>query len=290
MESLAYYPGCSLKGTGKHYEESLFAVFKKLGISLQELDDWNCCGATSYMSISEMKAFALAARNLSIVNSSDGTLVVPCNACYLVLKKAQDYIHKYPEVHTKVTAALKAGNINYREDVKVVHPLEILVKHIGVEKLKENVKHPLKGWKILSYYGCQLVRPYTDFDDPRYPTSMDEIVKVLGGEPVDYPYKTRCCGGSLTGTIQEVGLELNYMLIQEAKKRGANAIITICPLCQFNLECYQSKIKRVFNEDVSIPVLYFTQVIGIAFGISEKTLGINRLFVKTLPERAAVQI
>lgn len=271
-----YYPGCSLKGTGKHYEESILPVFKKLGIGLHELEDWNCCGATAYMSIDEIKAFGLAARNLSLAEKENRAIVAPCSACYLVLTKTQRYMTDYPEIREKVQKALKEVGLLLEGTVAIKHPLDVLVNDYGLEALGERIVQKLTGCRIAPYYGCQIVRPFKDFDDSLYPGSMDRLFETLGATVIDYPLKTRCCGASLTGTIEDVGLRLNYILLSEAQKRGANCIATVCPLCQFNLECYQDKINRKFKANISIPVLYFPQLVGLALGIPRDQLGFKR--------------
>jgi len=280
-----YYPGCALKSTGRHYEESLRAVFDELGIDLEELKDWNCCGATAYMSIDELDAFALAARNLALAERWGGKeMIAPCSACYLVLNKTRDYMERYPQqIGTKVKKALKAAGLDYKNSVKVRHPLDILVNDFGIEEIKKRSRRSLNGLKIAPYYGCQIVRPYATFDDPFYPVTMDRLFSALGAEVVDYPLKTKCCGGSLTGTIEEVGLRLSYILLKNAKANGAELIVTVCPLCQFNLECYQDEVVKKYGEDVRMPILYFTQLLGIALGLSEDKLGIKRLLVSPKP-------
>jgi heterodisulfide reductase subunit B len=279
-----YYPGCSLHSTGKAYAESVLSVFKALEIPLSELDDWNCCGATSYFSIDETQAFALATRNLELAENQCGNgtanLVAPCAACYLVLTKTQHYLTQYPDIKEKVNQALDKVGLHYEGKTRVRHPLDVLVNDYGLDKIGRQVKNPLKGLKVACYYGCQVVRPFATFDDAMYPTTMDRLTKVLGAEPIDWPLKTRCCGGSLTGTIQEAGLRLSRALLKDALRRGADVIITCCPLCQHNLECYQGRINRKMGERISIPVLYFTQLMGVALGLSEKELGIQRLFNK----------
>jgi len=281
-----YYPGCSLKSTGRAYEESILAVFQALNVPLVELEDWNCCGATSYVSIDEEEAFTLAARNLALAESGIGqngeeiSLVAPCSACFLVLTKTQRYLGMYPQVRRSVRAGLEAAGLRYTGKVKVRHPLDVLVNDIGKQAIAKAVKRPLKGLKVACYYGCQIVRPFATFDHAQYPTSMDTVIKALGAEPVDWPLKTRCCGGSLTGTIQEAGLRLNRALLKEGIKRGADVMTTCCPLCQHNLECYQDRINRLFSEDLHLPIAYFTQLMGVAFGIDQKTLAMQRLFVR----------
>jgi len=287
-----YFPGCSLKSSGRAYEESLLAVLRALDVSVEELADWNCCGATTYMGVDEAQAFALAARNLALAEAApegDGApqLLAPCAACYLVLLKTQRYLAEQPELRQRVTAGLQALQLSYRGRVKVRHPLDVLVNDIGPERIARRVTRPLTGLKIACYYGCQVVRPFATFDDPHAPTSMDRLVTALGATPVDWPLKTRCCGGTLTTTTDEAGLRLNYLLLREAKRRGADMLVTVCPLCQLNLECYQDQIARTFREPVALPVLYCTQLMGMALGQDDRSLGIQRLFVP--PVRPAAE-
>jgi len=282
--SYLYYPGCSLKSTGRAFEESMLAVFRALDIPLRELDDWNCCGATAYMSVSELKAFALCARNFALAEAQNGDddradIVVPCAACYLGLNKAKRYLDEHPDIRRLVDDALAAGGLSYHDHTFIRHPLDVLVNDFDPDKIRTSVVRPLAGLKVACYYGCQIVRPYADFDEQHDPQTMDKLMRLMGAEVVDWPLKTRCCGGSLTGTVQEVGQQLSYILLREAKRRGADVIATACPLCQFNLECYQKQIGRRFGNGASIPVAYFTQLMGLALGRSDRELGMQRLFV-----------
>lgn len=285
-----YYPGCSLKSTGRAYEESLLAVFRALGVPLEEIEDWNCCGATSYMSVDEGKALALAARNLAIAEKQgnapageDVRVIAPCSACFLALTKVQHNMEDKDGMALRINNALGAAGLNYGGRVRTQHPLDVFINDIGLDKLRKIVTKPLKGLRVASYYGCQFVRPYSTFDDPYNPKTMDQIVEALGGKPVDWPLKTRCCGGTLTGTIQKVGLRLNYILLKEALKRGAEVMITACPLCQFNLECFQNGINAEFGDKVELPVAFFTQLMGAALGLPTKKIGLQRLFVPLEP-------
>ncbi|MCX5794314.1 MAG: CoB--CoM heterodisulfide reductase iron-sulfur subunit B family protein [Elusimicrobia bacterium] len=273
-----YFPGCSLKGTGKAYEESLLAVFKALGVELKEIEDWNCCGATAYMSVDEAKSYALAGRNLAIAEREELDVIAPCSACYLGLNKAQKSLEDHPQIRAKVDKALAAAGLEYHGKVKVRHPLDVLINDVGLDAIAKRIKSPLKGHKFAPYYGCQIVRPFASFDDQHEPVFMDRLIKAAGAECVTYPLKTRCCGGSLTGTVPEVGLRLAYIIIKEAKKRGAEAIVTVCPLCQFNLDGYQDQIARKF-EAVDMPVVYFTQILGLALGLSADELGLKRSII-----------
>ncbi len=290
-----YFPGCSLKSTGKPYEESILSVFGALGVEIEELKDWNCCGATAYMAVDELKSFSLCARNLALAVKQHGgkdepvQLIVPCTACYSLLLKSQHYMDENPEVGRVVNAALK--EVGYESEglakkVRIRHPLDVLANDIGVERIKEKVQRPLKGLKVIPYYGCLLVRPYATFDNPYNPTSMDRLIGALGAETVNWPLKTRCCGGTLSGTIQGVGLRLSYLILKEATRRGGELLLTACPLCQFDLECFQGDMNNRFQYKVHMPVAYFSQLIGKAFNLSDREVGAQRLFTPMKLEAA----
>jgi heterodisulfide reductase subunit B len=275
--SYGYFPGCSLRSTGVAYEESLLTLFRLLDLPLEELKDWNCCGATSYMSIDESSAFLLSARNLSLARQEGRKeLVTPCSACYLVLRKTQDYVERYPQIGDRVRESLKAANLPPLDSVVVRHPLEVLYNDVGLEKIREKMIHPWRGGRVACYYGCQLVRPYGEADRPHDPTRMDELLQAVSVPTVDFSLKTKCCGGTLTGTTHAVGVRLNYILLKEAARKGAEAIVTICPLCQYNLDAYQHEIRKETGEALDMPILYFTQVLGWALGGDERSLGLQR--------------
>lgn len=277
MEYL-YYPGCSLKSSGRSFEESLLAVFKALNVPMKEIDDWNCCGATSYMSINEKNAVSLIARNLAIAEKMGGTdLMAPCAACFMGLTKTKNYVETDAHIRENVIGDLKKIGFDFQNKVNVRHPLDIFVNDIGLDKIKGAVKTNLKNLKVVSYYGCQLVRPFSPFDDQRDPQTMDKIVKALGAQAIDWPLKTKCCSGTMTSTLPDIGARMNFNLLKEAKERGADMIITACPLCQFNLECFQGKVSNKFGEDVKIPVYYFTQLMGLALGLPKKEIGLHRM-------------
>jgi heterodisulfide reductase subunit B2 len=272
-----YYPGCSLKSTGKAYEESLLTTFRLLEIPFTEIKDWNCCGATNYMNIDEQAAFSLAARNLSIASDNDPRdLVAPCSACYLVLRKAQIYAEKYREVKEEIKNFLMCAQLGPIRRAPVRHPLEVFYSDIGPEYIRTRVKRQWKGGPVASYYGCLTTRPFYEVDKKFTPTRMDEILEALGIAPVEYFLKTKCCGGSLTGTITKVGIKLNYIILKEALRKGAQAIVTLCPLCQFNLDCFQSNIRKETGMPIDIPVLYLPQILGWALGGTPEELGLRR--------------
>jgi len=273
-----YFPGCSLKATGIAYEESLLTLFRLLELPLKELTDWNCCGATTYMGSDQRQAFLLASRNLSLARQAGGaSIVAPCNACYLTLRKTMDYAAKYPEVGREVHQYLDSVHLpTLDEPVTVRHPLEVLYTDVGLERLKAGVVRTWAGGPVACYYGCQAVRPYSDVDRDSNPMRMDEMLNAVGVKTVPYALKTKCCGASHTGTIREVGVRLSYILVREAARQGAKAIVTICPLCQFNLDLFQTEMRKTDPGLQPVPVLYVTQVLAWMLGAAAKDLGVQR--------------
>lgn len=275
----SYYPGCSLRGLGRAYDESLRAVMEHLGVELCELDDWNCCGATAYMAVDEAKACVLAARNLALAERSGlDQMMAPCAACYLVLNKTRHYFDEQRAMKTTINRALGAIGLSLKGSTVVRHPLDVLINDVGLDALKQKMRRPLTGLKVATYYGCQLVRPYATFDDQNNPTTMDRLLEALGATVVRFPLKTKCCGGSLTGTVPKAGIRLVYILHSEARKRGAECIATVCPLCQFNLDAYHHEVTARYGP-VVVPTVYFTQLLGLAFGLPDRRLGLHRCAV-----------
>ncbi len=277
-----YYPGCSLKGNGIAYEVSFLAVFKALGVEVQEMEDWNCCGATAVLAVDETEATAMAARNLAIAEQSGLDIMAPCSGCYLVLEKTRRYMEQYPELSERVRGGLKEVGLDYKGTVKVKHPLEVLYKEIGLEELKKHVKRPLKDLRVAPYYGCQIVRPYSGLDNQHNPMFMDHLLEACGATVVEYPLKTKCCGALVGGTVPEMGLQQIFYLLKEAKRRKADIVATICSLCNFNLDSFQPLIATQF-EDVTIPVVYITQLIGLALGIPANELALEKHSVPSRP-------
>jgi heterodisulfide reductase subunit B len=285
-----YYPGCSVMATANLYQESIDAISPKIGIELEELDDWNCCGATAYMSVKELMSFAISARNLALAEPFHRDVVTPCSACYLVLNKTNQYFAEYPELRKKLGQALEAGGLSYSGNVKVRHLLDVIVNDVGPEKLSSLVTKKLGGLRVVPYYGCQIVRPEMGFDDPDDPQSMDRLIESLGAEVVPYPMKTKCCGASLMGTEEDLALRLCCELLRNAEEAEAHCMVTICPLCQMNLDVYQRKVNRLCGTKHKLPVLYFTQLIGIALDLDPKDLGLQKLAVKiTKPMKEILQ-
>ena len=285
-----YYPGCSVTATANLYQKSIDAISPILGLELEELEDWNCCGATAYMSVKELMSFAISARNLALAEPFHRDVVTPCSACYLVLNKTNQYFAEYPELRKKLGQALEAGGLSYSGNLRVRHILDVIFNDVGPEKISSLVKKRLDGLKVVPYYGCQIVRPEMGFDDPDDPQSMDRLIEALGATSVEYPLKTKCCGASLIGTEENVALRLCCELLSSAESAGAHCIVTLCPLCQMNLDVYQGKVNRLCRMEHNLPVLYITQLIGIALGLPSKSLGLDKLAVKlTKPVKEILQ-
>jgi heterodisulfide reductase subunit B len=252
------------------YDKSTRAVFETLGAELSELEDWNCCGATAYMSVDDVLSLGISLRNLCIAEAKGLDLVTPCSGCYVTLQKAHRYYMDFPDLRDKLEEVLAAAELKYRGTVTVRHILDPIISDIGLAAIEEAVKRPLEGLKVAPYYGCQIVRPFNTFDDDFKPTPMDDLLESLGAEAVQFDYKTRCCGGSQMGTNQDLALRLVRALLLSAEESGAEMICTTCPLCQINLEAYQHKLRKERGGSFSIPVVYFTQLMAHAMGLSEK--------------------
>jgi heterodisulfide reductase subunit B len=270
-----YYPGCSLEGTALEYDVSTRAMLKMVGVELQELDDWTCCGATAAENVGRLLSLALPARNLALAQKMNPGLdiLVPCSACYLNLKKVAVKIRTDPELLTQINAVLAPEHLTLSGSVNVKHLLEVLVKDIGPERLADRVSHPLQGLTIAPYYGCQCLRPYATFDDPEQPRSMEGLIRAAGADVFEWSMGPKCCGASHMNTKMEVGLTLCGAILAAAQ--AADAIVTVCPMCQMNLEGYQKKLSRTAAQAMSVSVLYLPQLLGLSIGIGEQDLKVN---------------
>ncbi len=280
----AYFPGCSLEVNSAAYDVSARKVAELLGIELVELDDWNCCGATEYFSQNELVACSVVARNLALVDSGIDQLVAPCAACYLNLKKTDHLMVEDPKMNARINKALAAGGLSYQAGrVHVRHLLEILYADVGEAAIRERVVRPLTGLRVAPYYGCQVVRPLDGFDDTEHPVKMDELLTWVGAEVVDYPLKTHCCGGHMTQISEAQAFELIRRLLASAVDRRADLVLCMCPMCQLNLDAYQGRVASHFRTTFNMPIVFFTQVLGLAFGLEAKELGFGKEIVRAEP-------
>jgi heterodisulfide reductase subunit B len=277
MRYYTYFPGCSCSAEGslKAYTWSVQAVSKALDTELIELDDWNCCGSTPSGSVDELGSFCMAARDLALAEKRGFDLVTPCSACYIIFNRANSYLKQNPRLKSQVDEALAAGGLAYHGTIRARHILDVLVNDVGYEAIQAKVKKPLSGLKVAPYYGCQVVRPKLGFDHPESPQSLDKLITSLGGEPTPFPLKSRCCGGSLIFSEEDLALDLIRKLLESAVSNGAECMITPCPLCQVNLDTFQSQVNKKFKTRFNLPILFFTQLMGVAFGLSDEELGLK---------------
>ena len=255
----SYYPGCSLDSTAKEYDMSVHAVCRELDVELKELPDWNCCGASSGHCTNLKLSLALPGRNLAIAEKEGMDIAVSCPACFLRLKKVNYELSHDEKLRQEIVRIM---DMPYEGRQKTRHILDIIYHDVGLETIREKVKKPLKGLKIVSYYGCLLVRPpkVTEFGEHENPVLMDEIMEAIGAEPLDWSGKIDCCGGSLALTRTDIVCKLVEDLVVAARKAGANCVVTACPLCQANVDTRQNGIK-----DELLPIFYFSELMGISF-------------------------
>ena len=276
--SYAYYPGCSGLGTSVEYDRSTRAVCAALGVQLADVPDWSCCGSTPAHTVDHALSAALSARNLARVESmGHGVVATPCPSCLTNLRTAE---------HRMRDAAFRA-RVNALLDtpcegrVQAKSVLQILLEDVGADAIARATRKPLRGVKLAPYYGCIMNRPpeLMDFDDHENPTAMDKIMRAMGAEVVPFPLKVECCGASFGVPRRDVVAELSGRLLRMARALGADALVTACPLCQMNLDLRQDQAARAHHTSFGMPVFYFTQLMGLALGLPESSLGFDRICV-----------
>lgn len=258
MKEISYYPGCSLHGTAREYDESCRGVSDLLGIKLYELPDWSCCGASSAHCTDEALAIALAARNLDIANKSGRELLVPCVACFSRLKAAEK--------------EAKEGGVPLR------YALDFFAEESLVEEIKKRLVRPLSGLRAVCYYGCLAVRPpqLTEVKEYENPEHMDRLMESLGAEPIPWSYKTDCCGSSLMLARTDIVKKLTGRLLSMAREAEADCVVVGCPICQANLDTRQEELAREAGETYNLPIIYFTELMGLALGHRDVKRWLNR--------------
>ena len=285
MNKYLFYPGCSMPKNASSYLDSLMAIRPDLDIGLEEVEDWNCCGATEYWSVHQLKAHALVGRNLALAEkqaNGTNTLVAGCSACYLNLAKTANYMEDDELLRNQTADALAAGGLSYTPgSLDIRHLLDIIFNDVGLEKIASKVVRPLTGLRVAPYYGCMIVRPDRDnrYGNPEYPIALDRLLEALGATVIDFPQKTHCCSGHMTQISPDVAYELLHRLISGADRYQADMMVTLCPMCQLNLDVYQGDMNSHFDTDYHMPVLYFTQLMGLAFGHDPDELGVGKEFV-----------
>jgi len=272
------YPGCSLTGSARDYNESVFALAEAFDIPFSQIPDWNCCGATAAHNLNKELSLALPGRILAIAEQNGmDEIIVPCAACYSRLTVTQHELRKNPELKNRISEVIE---MDYRGTSEILNVIEWIDKYI-TPKLEEKVTKPF-AHKVACYYGCLLVRPdkVLNYDRAEDPRTMDVVMSKIGATPVDYPYKTECCGAGLSISRTDIVSKLSGKIIEDAEHRGAEAIIVACPMCHSNLDMRRADINKYWETEYKIPVIFVTQAIGLAIGLSAEKVGLQRHFVE----------
>jgi heterodisulfide reductase subunit B2 len=276
---IAIFPGCSLEGSSSGFEVSLQKVLGALGLGLETLKDWNCCGATSAHALNRKLYLGLSARNLTMAQDQGfNEVLAPCAACYHRMASVNFELQSDDALREEVN---KETFLHYQGKLKVLNILELLSQRVGVEAIAARVKSPLAGLKVACYYGCLNPRipRMESFDNREYPMSMDKVARALGAQTIDWGYKTECCGASMFISAESVSAKLVSKILKDAVASGADCIAVACPLCQNNLDTKQQEIREKFGIEKALPVLYITQLMGLAFGIDGAELELKQSFV-----------
>ena len=274
----AYFPGCSLESTARSFDLSTRAVCRELGIGLEEIPEWTCCGSTPAHASSDSLSVALPTLNLQKAQAAGLPVMVACASCYARLRIANHRISSDPEDRRR---AERITGRTYDGGVEVRHVLDVLVNHLGLDAIRAKVRRPLAGLRVACYYGCLLTRPpeIVAFDDAEHPSSIDALAAAAGAEPVEWPFKTECCGAGLSMTNSGVVARLAHKLLSMARASGADCLAVACPLCHVNLDLRQADAAKAHGAFQPTPVLYVTQLLGLALGLPPENLGLDALTV-----------
>jgi len=277
-----YFPGCSLLATAAEYARSAEGVLAALGVELEEIDDWVCCGATPAHATSHLLSLALPAISCAAAEKQGLDVLTCCSACYSRLKQANKAIRDDADLRVQISDIIEQ---DYHARERVFHVAEVLAREIGLDAVRARVTMPLKGLKVACYYGCLMARMPEELriDKAEYPTMLDELMRAVGAEPVEWPYKTECCGAALTLARQKTVVRLSGQIVQIAKECGADVLAVACPLCQANLDMYQSDAEQALGCQLGMPVLYFTQLMGLAMGLERRQLLLEKVIVDPMP-------
>ena len=278
----SYYPGCSLHTTAKEFDLSTRVVMEELGIELKELDDWSCCGGSVAAGVSHDVGMAMAARNVALAQKENLDLLASCSGCYNKSARAAKALENETEKDRINIILSEMGIFVSDYNIRVRNVVDVLANDVDIST---RIKKPLTGLKVACYYGCLLTRPadITGWDSPVFPMSMDKLAQACGAEVVDFRSKTKCCGGPILISQQEVAFDLTKKLLDEAKDLGADCIVLACPLCSTNLELRQPDIEKKYNVSYNLPILYITEIVGLALGIKPRKLGLDKHIISTKP-------
>ncbi len=280
--NVSYFPGCTLNTTGKGFDNAVRAATAAVGLELVELPEWNCCGATFPLIADNMMELAAPAHVLVAARDQGPILTTACTTCYNVLKRTNNFVREHKDERDRLTFFIEA---QYDGEVDVKDVLHLLRDRVGFEAIKGKVQKPLQGLKVASYYGCMVLRPPAEvaYDDPDHPRTLDDLMATLGATPVDFPHKNECCGAYLAVKAPDVTREMVHTILQSAQAAGAEAVVTNCPLCQFNLDKQQSVMRLAHANYRPIPIYYFSQLMGLALGLDTSSYGWERHYIAPLP-------
>lgn len=279
----AYYPGCTIFSSGMEYHLSTLEIAKELGIELVDLPDWNCCGASSSPSHGHDLTLALQARNIAIAEEMGLDILTICNECYNNLAHATLIFSEDAKKKQEINNLIKETGHTVKGAIKVRHLVEVILHDIGPESIEKKIKKRLTGLKLAPYHGCLALRPpEIAIDASESPRTMNSILEILGAEVVPFDqFTAACCGSSVLLTQEDVALRLSYDILKGAKDAGADAVVTMCPLCHLNLDFKQKRIQKKYETELGVPIIYFTQILGLALGIPPKKLGLNKNMTST---------
>lgn len=282
---LSYFPGCTLKNHAKNFEDSALCALAKLGVEVEELHRWNCCGTVFSLTSDDLIHHVAPIRNL--IRSREmgyDNLLTLCAMCFNTLKRSNERMKKEPESLKIINDLMYKENIRYEGDVNVLHMLEVLKDDIKLENVQQKVTNPLKGLKVASYYGCFLIRPAEiGIDDAENPRIMEDLMTSLGATSVDFPYNTECCGAYQTVDNVDMVADRTHQILTSARSADADVVITSCPLCAFNLDQRQKATAAKYPEFKHIPILYFSQLLAIALGCAEDSLRFDLHYIDPKP-------
>ncbi|HHC73249.1 MAG TPA: heterodisulfide reductase [Thiotrichales bacterium] len=278
----SFYPGCSSQkaASASNYQTSVLTMCETLDVQLNEIPDWNCCSASiGYAGGGELPRLALSARNIALSEQANPgqDIVATCAACWLATKETQERLHDDSSLMEETNQALAEAGLKVQADGNIRHMVEVLIEDFGFDELGKHVKKPLEGIKIAGYVGCQTNRPFgiagESFENPMY---LDKLVETMGADPVEnYDKKVQCCGGALAFSEPDKSQALIKEIIEAAYDGGADMIVTPCPVCQMNVEVYQGQINQKYNTKFEIPVVYYSQLMSVAYGAGVKEAGLD---------------
>jgi len=278
-----FYPGCSMETSALEYKRSTMAVLETLGAEVEEIPDWTCCGASAASVVSALLGHVLPARNLALAEQidEDRTIIAGCSACYTNFQRTHEAVSQDRALLEQINRALEVEDLTYRGRAQVRHLMDVLANDFSRQEIASHVQRPLTDLVVAPYYGCQTVRPFSPYDDDQAPTSMLPVLEALGATIHRHTHEASCCGTSLLMTKQDVGVNMVAEILDACE--GADCVVTVCPMCQLNVEGYQDKVSKVLGRQVNVPVLFLPQLMALAFGLPDDVLMFGRHMVSVKP-------